>query len=89
MVLAAAGGVDHDKLVDLAKQFFGTSVAQDQSTVETVFSPCVYTGSDVSSIYKVIQILDFYWQTELSARKCPYKHVIIKILQKKHLLSGN
>nr|CAB3264970.1 mitochondrial-processing peptidase subunit beta-like [Phallusia mammillata] len=47
MVLAAAGGVDHDKLVDLAKQFFGTTVSQDQSHVTAGFAPCTFTGSDI------------------------------------------
>ena len=49
MVLSAAGGVDHDKLVDLAKEFFGTSVAQDQSPTAAAFPPCTFTGSDVRS----------------------------------------
>ena len=46
MVLAAAGGVDHDKLVDLAKQYFGTSVDEEVRNVTPL--PCRYTGSDVS-----------------------------------------
>ena len=47
MVLAAAGGVNHDKLVDLAQQHFGTSVVE---TKHIIPDPCRYTGSEVSRL---------------------------------------
>ena len=47
MVLAAAGGVDHDKLVDLAKEFFGTEEAADQQATAPTYQPCTFTGSEV------------------------------------------
>ena len=46
MVLAAAGGIDHDKLVNLAKQYFGTSTVKDEAAVAPL--GCHYTGSEVS-----------------------------------------
>jgi len=47
MVLAAAGGVDHDKLVDLAKEFFGTEEAADQGASAPTYQPCTFTGSEI------------------------------------------
>lgn len=47
MVLAAAGGVDHDKLVDLAKQFYSTDVTQKTMSRQALSMPCRYTGSDL------------------------------------------
>jgi len=47
MVLAAAGGVDHDKLVDLAKEFFGTEEAADQQATAPTYQPCTFTGSEI------------------------------------------
>ncbi|CAK8683087.1 mitochondrial-processing peptidase subunit beta-like [Clavelina lepadiformis] len=46
MVLAAAGGVDHDKLVGLAKQFFGSSTNTASNSGITIH-PSRYTGSDI------------------------------------------
>merc|ERR1712136_455122 len=47
MVLAAAGGVDHDKLVDLAREFFGTEEAADQQATAPTYQPCTFTGSEI------------------------------------------
>jgi len=48
MVLAAAGGVDHDKLVDLAKEFFCTDVACEQTQTPFYgYQPCTFTGSEI------------------------------------------
>ena len=48
MVLAAAGGVDHEKLVQLAKEFFCTDVAPIEER-DNFFGhqPCAFTGSEV------------------------------------------
>uniref|UniRef100_H2ZL90 Mitochondrial-processing peptidase subunit beta n=1 Tax=Ciona savignyi TaxID=51511 RepID=H2ZL90_CIOSA len=48
MVLAAAGGVEHDKLVNLAKEFFGTTVSNDSYEATPLkLAPCTFTGSDL------------------------------------------
>ena len=47
MVLAAAGGVNHDKLVDIAKEHFGTTTVESKEWVSP--EPCQYTGSEVSN----------------------------------------
>ena len=52
MVLAAAGGVDHDKLVELAKKFYCTNVTQKTVSRHALSFPCRYTGSDVSALFK-------------------------------------
>jgi len=49
MVLAAAGGVDHDKLVDFATKFYGTETTPKSLSLPKPF-PCRYTGSDVSLV---------------------------------------
>jgi len=48
MVLAAAGGVDHEKLVQLAKEFFCTDVAPIEER-DNFFGhqPCAFTGSEI------------------------------------------
>lgn len=45
MVLAAAGGVDHDKLVELAKQYFG-GPSQSEAGADGLM-PCRFTGSEM------------------------------------------
>lgn len=48
MVLAAAGGVDHDRLVGLAKEFFQTDVDEKQDDMPWVgHQPCTFTGSEI------------------------------------------
>lgn len=46
MVLAAAGGVNHDELVKLAEQHFGSLKADSDKEVQ-VLKPCRYTGSEI------------------------------------------
>ena len=46
MVLAAAGGVNHDELVKLAEQHFG-SLKSDLDSVAQEVKPCRYTGSEI------------------------------------------
>jgi len=46
MVLAAAGGVNHDELVKLAEQHFG-SLKSDSNTVVQGLQPCRFTGSEI------------------------------------------
>jgi len=46
MVLAAAGGVNHDELVKLAEQHFG-SMKFDTNVEPQVLKPCRYTGSEI------------------------------------------
>jgi len=45
MVLAAAGGVNHDKLVDIAKEHFGSTTSESKEWVAP--ASCQYTGSEV------------------------------------------
>ncbi|XP_015929632.2 mitochondrial-processing peptidase subunit beta [Parasteatoda tepidariorum] len=45
MVLAGAGGVDHEELVQLAEHYFGTSCGQ--SDFSGILDPCKFTGSEV------------------------------------------
>jgi len=48
MVLAAAGGVDHDRLVDLAKEFFSADVESVSERMPWVgHQPCTFTGSEI------------------------------------------
>jgi processing peptidase subunit beta len=44
IVLASAGGVDHQELVDLCNEYFGNI---NQSNGDSVLSPCPFTGSDI------------------------------------------
>lgn len=46
MVLAAAGGVNHDELVKLAEQHFG-SLKSDLDSVGQTLKPCRFTGSEI------------------------------------------
>ncbi|OQR75162.1 processing peptidase beta subunit-like [Tropilaelaps mercedesae] len=46
IVLAGAGGVDHDELVKIAEQTFG-KVSASPENFNTRLVPCRYTGSDV------------------------------------------
>uniref|UniRef100_A0A8R1I393 Mitochondrial-processing peptidase subunit beta n=1 Tax=Caenorhabditis japonica TaxID=281687 RepID=A0A8R1I393_CAEJA len=48
MVLAAAGGVDHDEVVRMAEKYFGKLQHGDSSSE---FTPAVYQPTDVSVIY--------------------------------------
>ena len=49
MVLAGAGGVDHQELVKLAEKYFsGVSYQYENGKIPTV-EPCRFTGSEVSS----------------------------------------
>lgn len=48
MVLAAAGGVDHDSLVNLASQLFSTQPTDESNFPVDFAPPCRFTGSDVS-----------------------------------------
>nr|XP_020653727.1 cytochrome b-c1 complex subunit 1, mitochondrial [Pogona vitticeps] len=47
MVLAAAGGVDHKQLVDLAKQHFGSVPYEYKEISPPLLSPCRFTGSEI------------------------------------------
>ena len=47
MVLAGAGGVDHDDLVKLAEKHFGNITNNYDHQEIPLLSPCRYTGSDV------------------------------------------
>uniref|UniRef100_A0A8B9LCR6 Cytochrome b-c1 complex subunit 1, mitochondrial n=1 Tax=Astyanax mexicanus TaxID=7994 RepID=A0A8B9LCR6_ASTMX len=47
MVLAAAGGVNHEELVGLAKQHFSGVSFEYQDDAVPVLSPCRFTGSEV------------------------------------------
>jgi len=49
MVLAAAGGVDHDALVKLAEEHFGSLASDSDASSENVaaLQPCRYTGSEI------------------------------------------
>lgn len=46
MVLAAAGGVNHDELVKLAEKHFGNLKASYDGEVPTI-TPCRYSGSEI------------------------------------------
>jgi len=46
IVLAGAGGVNHDKLVGLAEKYFGTLDGTVEGQVPVV-NPCRYTGSEI------------------------------------------
>lgn len=46
MVLAAAGGVNHDELVKLAEKHFG-SLKSDTNVEAEQRKPCRYTGSEI------------------------------------------
>ena len=50
MILAAAGGIDHEDLVKLAEKYFST--LPGGSSLPTI-APCRYTGSEVK-IYTLI-----------------------------------
>jgi len=65
MVLAAAGGVDHDKLVNLAKEFFSTEeAAAPREEIPLVgHQPCHFTGSEIR-----------HWNMDM-----PHVHVAIAI----------
>nr|XP_039256029.1 mitochondrial-processing peptidase subunit beta-like [Styela clava] len=47
MVMAAAGGVNHDKLVELAKQYFGATESSVAESLSNSLKPCRFTGSDM------------------------------------------
>ncbi|KAJ8408999.1 hypothetical protein AAFF_G00240200 [Aldrovandia affinis] len=47
MVLAAAGGVNHSELVDLAKQHFSAVSFEYEGDAVPVLSPCRFTGSEI------------------------------------------
>ncbi|XP_043934456.1 cytochrome b-c1 complex subunit 1, mitochondrial [Protopterus annectens] len=47
MVLAAAGGVNHNELADLAKQHFSSISYQYEGDVVPVLAPCRFTGSEI------------------------------------------
>ena len=51
MVLAAAGGVEHDDLVQLAEKHF--SGLPQGSGILPDMTPCRYTGSEVSGSIKL------------------------------------
>jgi mitochondrial-processing peptidase subunit beta len=46
MVLAAAGGVNHDELVKLAEQHFGSLKSETNTEVQAL-QPCRFTGSEI------------------------------------------
>lgn len=46
MVLAGAGAVDHQQLVDLAGQYFGSLPTSSPTGVDVAMEPAVFTGSD-------------------------------------------
>lgn len=46
MVLAAAGGVNHDELVKYAEQHFG-GLSSDNNTEVQSLQPCRFTGSEI------------------------------------------
>ncbi|XP_051890000.1 mitochondrial-processing peptidase subunit beta [Pristis pectinata] len=46
IVLAAAGGVEHDELVDLAKHHFGNLTTYDGNIIPDL-PPCNFTGSEI------------------------------------------
>jgi len=46
MVLAAAGGVNHDELVKLAEQHFGALKSETNVDAQAL-KPCRYTGSEI------------------------------------------
>ncbi|KAM8868124.1 cytochrome b-c1 complex subunit 1, mitochondrial [Synchiropus picturatus] len=47
MVLAAAGGVNHDELVSLAKSHFGNVSFEYEGDAVPVLAPCRFTGSEI------------------------------------------
>jgi processing peptidase subunit beta len=47
MVLAAAGGVQHESLVKLAEQYFG-DLSMNYDAEIPILPPCRFTGSEVS-----------------------------------------
>ncbi|XP_074861328.1 cytochrome b-c1 complex subunit 1, mitochondrial [Carettochelys insculpta] len=47
MVLAAAGGVSHDELVDLARQHLAGVPFQYKEDAVPILSPCRFTGSEI------------------------------------------
>jgi processing peptidase subunit beta len=47
MVLAAAGGVNHDELVKYAEQHFGSLKTNETTTTTPIIQPCRYTGSEI------------------------------------------
>jgi mitochondrial-processing peptidase subunit beta len=46
MVLAAAGGVDHNELVKLAEKHFGSLNSDNNKEVQSL-TPCRFTGSEI------------------------------------------
>ena len=50
MVLSAAGGVNHDELVDVAKKLYKTDVTEKSVSNPVPYQPCRYTGSDVRMV---------------------------------------
>ena len=49
MVLAGAGGVDHDELVKLAEKHFGNITNEYENAAIPLLQPCRFTGSDIRS----------------------------------------
>lgn len=48
MVVAAAGGVPHEELVNLTKQHFGKiKVTYDKTEIPSLPAPCRFTGSEI------------------------------------------
>jgi len=47
MVLAGAGGVNHEELVKLADKHFGNVTTKYENTEIPLLTPCRYTGSDI------------------------------------------
>jgi|TARA_B110000090_G_scaffold198482_1_gene237436 hypothetical protein len=45
-VIAAAGAVDHNQLVDLTEKHFGGLPQGPKNAVSTQFDPAIFTGSD-------------------------------------------
>lgn len=45
--MAGAGGVDHNQLVDLAKQHFGDMTGPHYDEIPPFNVPCRYTGSEI------------------------------------------
>lgn len=48
MVLAGAGGINHDKLVELGKKYFSqVSMTYDNVEIPSLATPCRFTGSEI------------------------------------------
>lgn len=70
-VIAGAGAVDHDQLVDLTEKYFGNLPRTPANGSTLKFDPAVFTGSDLRIQYKTMTVCysayctcysnDFHW----------------------------